>query len=44
MQVGFLEIVALPLFKSLSALIPGTQPILDGVMANYEYWNGFQHT
>ncbi|KAK9863546.1 hypothetical protein WJX84_008465 [Apatococcus fuscideae] len=43
-QVGFLEIVALPLFKSLSALIPGTQPILDGVMANYEYWNGFQHT
>ncbi|KAK9867909.1 hypothetical protein WJX84_002108 [Apatococcus fuscideae] len=41
-QVGFFEIVAIPLFKGLTGLVPGTQPILEGVMANYEYWRGVQ--
>ncbi|KAK9826226.1 hypothetical protein WJX74_001194 [Apatococcus lobatus] len=37
-QVGFFEIVALPLFKGFVELIPACAPLLDGVMANYEYW------
>ncbi len=43
MQVGFFEIVAMPMFRSYVELIPGAQPLLDGVMANYEYWHGLQH-
>ena len=42
LQVGFFEIVALPLFKGFVELIPSTKPILDGVMANYEHWRGLQ--
>lgn len=42
LQVGFFEIVALPLFKSFVELIPSAQPMLDGVMANYDYWHGLQ--
>lgn len=38
LQVGFLEIVALPMFREYVNLVPGAQPILDGVLINYEYW------
>ncbi|KAK9843277.1 hypothetical protein WJX74_009626 [Apatococcus lobatus] len=41
-QVGFFEIVALPLFKGYVELIPTAKPMLDGVMANYECWHGLQ--
>lgn len=37
--MGFYEIVAMPMFRALIELIPGTQPMLDGVLANYEYWH-----
>ena len=39
LQVGFFEIVALPLFKGFVELIPSTKPMLNGVMANYDYWH-----
>ncbi|KAK9842956.1 hypothetical protein WJX74_004848 [Apatococcus lobatus] len=41
-QVGFFEIVALPLFNGFVELIPDARPMLDGVMANYEYWHSQQ--
>ncbi|KAK9850625.1 hypothetical protein WJX84_003967 [Apatococcus fuscideae] len=42
-QVGFLEIVALPLFKSFVEQMPAAQPMLDAVKANYKYWHGVHH-
>ncbi|KAK9868656.1 hypothetical protein WJX84_004455 [Apatococcus fuscideae] len=41
-QVGFFEIVALPIFRAYRQLIPQAQPMLDGVMGNYDYWRGQQ--
>ena len=37
-QVGFLSIVGIPLFKAVAELFEGTQPMLDGVLANYRQW------
>ena len=42
LQVGFFEIVALPLFNGFVELIPDARPMLDGVMENYEYWHSLQ--
>ncbi|KAK9837615.1 hypothetical protein WJX74_001448 [Apatococcus lobatus] len=38
-QVGFLEIVALPLFTAYQELMPGSRPMLDNVRANYKQWH-----
>lgn len=40
MQVGFFEVVAMPLFRSLVAVIPGAQPLLDAASDNYFIWRG----
>ncbi|KAK9866453.1 hypothetical protein WJX84_009890 [Apatococcus fuscideae] len=42
-QVGFFEIVALPLFKQYVELLPMAQPVLDAVKANYQYWHHVHH-
>ncbi|KAK9822938.1 hypothetical protein WJX74_006652 [Apatococcus lobatus] len=42
-QVGFFEIVALPLFKQYVELLPMAQPVLDAVKANYQYWHHAHH-
>ena len=42
-QVGFFEIVALPLFKGYVEHIPAAQPMLDAIKANYQYWHGVHH-
>ncbi|KAK9862181.1 hypothetical protein WJX84_011393 [Apatococcus fuscideae] len=43
-QVGFLEIVALPMIKEYVNMVPGAQPILDGILANYDYWRSMHGT
>ena len=42
LQVGFFEIVALPLFNGFVELIPGAKAMLDGVLANYDHWHSLQ--
>jgi hypothetical protein len=37
-QVGFFDIVALPLFQSLAQVFSGTVPLLDAVRDNYVMW------
>lgn len=37
-QTGFLQFVALPMFRSLVAVVPDSQPVLDTVMVNYKIW------
>ena len=39
MQVGFFEIVAIPLYTSYAHMIPGGQIFLDSAMANYRVWH-----
>mmetsp|Transcript_29009 Transcript_29009/g.75040 ORF Transcript_29009/g.75040 Transcript_29009/m.75040 type:complete len:974 (+) Transcript_29009:37-2958(+) len=41
-QVGFFDVVVLPLFQALTGLLPGVQPLLDGVEANYRFWKAEQ--
>jgi hypothetical protein len=38
MQVGFFDIVALPLFQSFTQACPDTAAILDAVRENYDMW------
>lgn len=38
LQLGFFNIVGIPMFKSMAEVFEGTQPLLDGVMANYRHW------
>lgn len=42
-QLGFLNIVGIPLFKAMAELFEGTQPMLDGVLANYSQWEAAAH-
>ncbi|KAK9822894.1 hypothetical protein WJX74_001716 [Apatococcus lobatus] len=42
-QVGFFEIVAMPLFRGYVEFVPAAQPMLDGVKANYQYWHSVHH-
>ena len=42
LQVGFFEIVALPLLRSYVEVIPCAQPMLDGMLSNYEYWRSLE--
>ena len=37
-QLEFLNIVGIPLFKAMAELFEGTQPMLEGVLANYRQW------
>ncbi|KAK9825726.1 hypothetical protein WJX74_001516 [Apatococcus lobatus] len=43
-QVGFFEIVALPLLRSYVEVIPDAQPMLDGMLNNYEFWRSLEKT
>ena len=38
MQVGFFNIVGLPLFRAMVGLFPSAQPMLDGALINYSKW------
>lgn len=37
-QVGFFNIVGIPLFKAMVDVFEGMQPMLDAVQANCRYW------
>ncbi|KAL0048533.1 hypothetical protein WJX82_005213 [Trebouxia sp. C0006] len=37
-QVGFFDIVGLPLFRAMVGLFPNAQPMLDGALVNYHEW------
>lgn len=37
-QLGFFSIVGMPLFKAMTDLFDGCQPLLDGVLANFRAW------
>lgn len=41
-QVGFFQFVVLPLFNAVARVAPSMQPMLDGVMANYEEWQALE--
>lgn len=43
-QLGFLNIVGIPLFKAMAELFEGTQPLLEGVLANYRQWEAAAHS
>ncbi|KAJ9511901.1 hypothetical protein QJQ45_004504 [Haematococcus lacustris] len=38
-QVGFFDIVVIPLYHSFSRVFTGTKPLLTFVMRNYKVWN-----
>ncbi|KAL3161210.1 putative 3',5'-cyclic phosphodiesterase pde-3 [Trebouxia sp. C0009 RCD-2024] len=37
-QLGFFNIVGIPLFKAMAELFEDAQPLLDGVLANFKIW------
>ena len=37
-QVGFFNIVGIPLFKAMADVFEGMQPMLEAVQANCRYW------
>lgn len=37
-QLGFFNIVGIPLFKARADLFEDSQPMLDGVLANFRQW------
>lgn len=41
-QVGFFDIVALPLFQSYAQAFPEALPLLDAVKDNYQMWKGLK--
>ena len=38
LQIGFFNIVGIPLFKAMTDLFEDAQPMLDGVLTNFEMW------
>ena len=38
MQVGFFEVVVLPMFQSMVTVLPGAQVMLNAVSDNYLMW------
>lgn len=38
LQMGFFSIVGIPLFKAMAELFEESQPMLEGVLANYHHW------
>jgi hypothetical protein len=41
-QVGFFDVVALPLFKAFASSFPGGGALLNSALANYKYWKKHQ--
>uniref|UniRef100_A0A7S0UT11 PDEase domain-containing protein n=1 Tax=Polytomella parva TaxID=51329 RepID=A0A7S0UT11_9CHLO len=41
-QVGFFDIVALPMFSSFTRVFPGVLPLLENLMDNYGHWKGLE--
>ena len=37
-QLGFFNIVGIPLFKAMADLFEDSQPMLDGVLGNFRLW------
>lgn len=37
-QVGFFDIVAIPLYSTLAKVFSGTKPLLVYLLRNYRYW------
>ena len=37
-QVGFFEVVGLPLFQSMATVVPGAHVLLEATTANYTLW------
>lgn len=37
-QVGFFDIVAIPLYSTLAKVFTGTKPLLVYLLRNYRYW------
>ena len=38
MQVGFFEVIVMPLFKAMADVLPAAQPMLDAATKNYYCW------
>ncbi|GAX85340.1 hypothetical protein CEUSTIGMA_g12757.t1 [Chlamydomonas eustigma] len=38
-QVGFFNVIVLPLFKGLASVLPSVQPLLDQVLSNFQMWS-----
>ncbi len=38
LQLGFFNIVGIPLFKTMVELFEDAQPMLDGVLTNFRHW------
>ncbi len=38
LQIGFFNIVGIPLIRAFVELFEDAQPMLDGVLANLRYW------
>ena len=43
-QLGFRNVVGIPLFKAMAELFEGTQPMLEGVLANFRQWEAAAKT
>merc|ERR1712023_417394 len=41
-QTGFLQFVALPMFRTIVAVVPDAQPVLDAVTVNYNMWEALE--
>ena len=39
LQVGFYDVVGVPLFRALASAFPGTQPLLLQTLTNYNIWH-----
>lgn len=37
-QVGFFDVVAVPLYSALAKVFPGARPLLVHLLRNYRYW------
>ncbi|KAL4229999.1 hypothetical protein ACF0H5_010387 [Mactra antiquata] len=37
-QVGFINFICIPMYTTLSTLLPETRPLLDGVLRNKDHW------
>ena len=42
LQVGFFEVVVLPLFRAFVTIFPRAQPMLERVEDNYQMWRDLE--
>jgi hypothetical protein len=42
LQIGFLDIVAIPLFHNYTRVFTNAKPLFRGVLRNYNYWAAVQ--